>query len=43
MTDTDTARQVTHAPSDLSGQTDYRQHLARVLTRRAVRHAAGLT
>jgi carbon-monoxide dehydrogenase medium subunit len=30
-------------PSDLSGQADYRQHLARVLTRRAVRHAAGLS
>jgi carbon-monoxide dehydrogenase medium subunit len=32
----------THAPSDLSGQADYREHLARVLTGRAVRTAAGL-
>lgn len=30
-------------PNDLSGQADYRQHLARVLTKRAVRHAAGLS
>jgi carbon-monoxide dehydrogenase medium subunit len=29
------------APSDLSGQHDYREHLARVLTRRAVLAAAG--
>jgi len=40
---TDRAAEGTSPPSDLSGQTDYRQHLARVLTRRAVRHAAGLT
>jgi carbon-monoxide dehydrogenase medium subunit len=32
----------TQAPSDLSGQSDYREHLARVLTRRAVTKAAGL-
>ncbi|MCW2599865.1 MAG: coxM2 [Frankiales bacterium] len=32
----------THAPSDLSGGSDYREHLARVLTRRAVTTAAGL-
>ena len=31
----------THAPSDLSGQADYREHLAAVLTRRAVLTAAG--
>jgi carbon-monoxide dehydrogenase medium subunit len=30
----------THAPSDLSGQADYREHLAAVLTRRAVLAAA---
>ncbi|MDT4963911.1 MAG: hypothetical protein QOF87_3558, partial [Pseudonocardiales bacterium] len=29
------------APSDLSGQADYREHLARVLTKRAVLAAAG--
>ena len=40
---TDRAAEGTSPPSDLSGQTDYRQHLARILTRRAVRHAAGLT
>jgi carbon-monoxide dehydrogenase medium subunit len=28
-------------PSDLSGQADYREHLARVLTKRAVLAAAG--
>jgi carbon-monoxide dehydrogenase medium subunit len=33
----------TSPPSDLSGQSDYRRHLARVLTGRAVRHAAGLS
>jgi aerobic carbon-monoxide dehydrogenase medium subunit len=33
----------TTAPSDLSGQADYRRHVAQVLTRRAVRHAAGLS
>jgi carbon-monoxide dehydrogenase medium subunit len=31
----------TSPPSDLNGQADYRQHLARVLTRRAVTSAAG--
>ncbi len=31
----------TSPPSDLSGQADYREHLARVLTRRAVLAAAG--
>jgi carbon-monoxide dehydrogenase medium subunit len=36
------AAEGTSPPSDLSGQADYRQHLARVLTRRAVRAAAGL-
>jgi carbon-monoxide dehydrogenase medium subunit len=30
------------APSDLSGQADYREHLARVLTKRAVLAAAGI-
>lgn len=37
----DRAADGTTPPSDLSGQADYRQHLARVLTRRAVRHATG--
>jgi carbon-monoxide dehydrogenase medium subunit len=37
------AAEETSPPTDLSGQADYRQHLARVLTRRAVRHAAGLS
>ncbi len=32
----------TSPPSDLSGQSDYRQHLARVLTARAVLAAAGV-
>lgn len=32
----------TSPPSDLSGQADYRQHLARVLTKRAVLAAAGV-
>jgi carbon-monoxide dehydrogenase medium subunit len=32
----------TSPPSDLNAQSDYRQHLARVLTRRAVSAAAGL-
>ncbi len=31
----------TTPPSDLSGQSDYREHLARVLTKRAVLAAAG--
>jgi carbon-monoxide dehydrogenase medium subunit len=35
------AAEGTNAPSDLSGQADYRQHLARVLTKRAVLAAAG--
>jgi carbon-monoxide dehydrogenase medium subunit len=39
----DRAADGTTPPSDLSGQSDYRQHLVRVLTRRAVRHAAGLS
>jgi carbon-monoxide dehydrogenase medium subunit len=34
------AAEGTAAPSDLSGQSDYREHLARVLTRRAVLAAA---
>ncbi len=37
----DRAAEGTTPPSDLSGQSDYRQHLARVLTRRAVTAAAG--
>jgi carbon-monoxide dehydrogenase medium subunit len=36
------AAEGTHAPSDLSGQADYREHLARVLTKRAVIKAAGV-
>jgi carbon-monoxide dehydrogenase medium subunit len=36
------AAEGTSPPSDLNGQADYRQHLARVLTRRAVAAAAGL-
>jgi carbon-monoxide dehydrogenase medium subunit len=39
----DRAADGTTPPSDLGGQSDYRQHVARILTRRAVRHAAGLT
>jgi aerobic carbon-monoxide dehydrogenase medium subunit len=31
----------TNPPNDLNGQSDYRGHLARVLTRRAVLTAAG--
>jgi carbon-monoxide dehydrogenase medium subunit len=38
----DRAAEGTTPPSDLGGQADYRRHLAGVLTRRAVRHAAGL-
>jgi aerobic carbon-monoxide dehydrogenase medium subunit len=37
------AAEGTTPPSDLSGQADYRRHVAQVLTRRAVRHAAGLS
>ena len=33
----------TNPPSDLGGKADYRQHLARVLTARAVSKAAGIT
>ena len=36
------AAEGTTAPSDLSAQSDYREHLARVLTRRAITTAAGL-
>lgn len=36
------AAEGTHAPSDLSGQADFREHLARVLTKRAVLTAAGV-
>lgn len=36
------AADATSPPSDLSGQADYRMHLARVLTRRAVSAAAGI-
>ncbi len=36
------AAEGTHPPSDLAGQTDYRNHLATVLTRRAVCAAAGI-
>jgi carbon-monoxide dehydrogenase medium subunit len=35
------AAEGTNPPSDLSGQADYREHLARVLTKRAVLAAAG--
>ncbi|PZS12325.1 MAG: carbon monoxide dehydrogenase [Pseudonocardiales bacterium] len=35
------AAEGTAAPSDLSGKSDYREHLARVLTKRAVLAAAG--
>ena len=35
------ASEGTSAPSDLSGKADYREHLARVLTKRAVLAAAG--
>ncbi|MDQ1741975.1 MAG: aerobic carbon-monoxide dehydrogenase medium subunit [Pseudonocardiales bacterium] len=36
------AAEGTSPPSDLSAKADYRAHLATVLTRRAVRHAAGI-
>jgi aerobic carbon-monoxide dehydrogenase medium subunit len=36
------AAEGTNPPSDLNAQADYREHLARVLTRRAVSAAAGL-
>ena len=36
------AAEGTSAPSDLSGKADYREHLARVLTKRAVLTAAGV-
>ena len=36
------AAEGTSAPSDQSGKADYREHLARVLTRRAVQRAAGI-
>jgi carbon-monoxide dehydrogenase medium subunit len=36
------AAEGTSAPADLSAQSDYREHLARILTRRAVTSAAGL-
>jgi carbon-monoxide dehydrogenase medium subunit len=36
------AAEGTSAPSDLSGKADYREHLARVLTARAVRRASGV-
>ena len=38
----DHAAEGTSAPSDLSGKADYREHLARVLTRRAVLTASGV-
>lgn len=37
------AAEGTQAPSDLNGKADYREHLARVLTRRAVTAAAGVS
>jgi carbon-monoxide dehydrogenase medium subunit len=40
-TATERAAEGTSPPSDLSGKADYREHLARVLTRRAVTAAAG--
>ncbi len=38
----DHAAEGTSAPSDLSGKADYREHLARVLTKRAVLTASGV-
>jgi carbon-monoxide dehydrogenase medium subunit len=38
----DHAAEGTSAPSDLNGKADYREHLARVLTKRAVLAAAGV-
>lgn len=38
---TDRAAEGASAPSDLNGKADYREHLARVLTKRAVMAAAG--
>lgn len=38
----DSAAEGTSPPSDLSAKADYRAHLVTVLTRRAVRHAAGI-
>ena len=40
---TDLAADGTEPPSDLSAQADYRQHLARVLSRRAVQKAVAAT
>ena len=37
------AAEGTSAPSDLNGKADYREHLARVLTKRAVLSAAGVS
>ena len=37
----DSAAEGTNPPSDLNGDADYRRHLARVLTRRAVTTALG--
>lgn len=37
------AAEGTSAPSDLNGKADYREHLARVLTKRAVVKAAGIS
>jgi len=37
------AAEGTSPPSDLNGKADYREHLARVLTARAVRSAAGIS
>jgi carbon-monoxide dehydrogenase medium subunit len=39
----DRAADGTNPPEDLNARADYRQHLARVLTRRAVEHALGAT